>query len=311
MPDWGTATPPQAVQKVPAQSRLIAALVVMLLGIVCLDAMSAIVKALLPRYDALELSAWRNVIGMVPAVAVLWWMGELRDGMAGLRIRQWKLAYGRGLMVALAQLCYYAALGFEEFALVSALGYTMNLFLVALSIPILGEKVGPWRWAAVVLGFIGAVWIVKPGTASFTVYSLLPLIAAFFYALSFVTVRLIDTTVSNALLYLYSAIAAALGSIVMVFFGDGFNPIASAADMGMIITMGLLGGVGVLCMLIAVRMAEPSKLAPFNYLGLISAFAMGWLFFGEAPWADLFPGVLLIVGGGLLILWREQVRGRG
>lgn len=282
----------------------------MLFGVLCLDAMSAFVKALLPRYDALELSAWRNVIGMVPALIALWWMGELRDGLAGLKIRQWKLAYGRGLMVAVAQLCYYAALGFEEFALVSALGYTMNLFMVGLSVVVLGERVGRWRWIAVVLGFAGAVWIVKPGTEGFTVFALLPLIAAFLYAMTVVTVRLIDTSVSNALLYLYSAIAAAIASIVMVFFGDGFHPIASVMDMVMITTMGLLGGVGVLCMLISVRMAEPSKLAPFNYLGLVSAFAMGWIVFGEAPWGDLFPGVLLIVGGGMLILWRERVNRR-
>ncbi|MEM7439942.1 MAG: DMT family transporter [Pseudomonadota bacterium] len=292
-------------------SKLIPALGVLFLGIFLLDGMSAFVKALLPRYDALELSAWRNVIGMLPAIVLLWWMGELKNGVRGLRIRQWRLAYGRGLMVALAQLCYYAALGFEPFALVTALGYTMNLFMVGMSILVLSERVGPWRWAAVVLGFIGAIMIVNPTSANFTIYSVLPICAAFLYALSVVTVRLIDTSVSNALMYMYSALAAALASLVLVAFSDGFSPIVSVVDGLMILTMGILGGCGVLCMLIAVRMAEPSKLAPFNYLGLISAFAMGWLFFGEAPFGDLFPGVILLVGGGLLILWRERVnRGR-
>lgn len=273
--------------------------------------MSAFVKALLPRYSALELSAWRNVIGMLPAILLLWWMDQLKDGLGGLRIRQWKLAFGRGLMVALAQLCYYAALGFEPFALVTALGYTMNLFMVGLSIFVLGERVGIWRWAAVVLGFFGAVLIVNPTSANFTVFSVLPICAAFLYAMSVVTVRLIDTSVSNALMYLYSSVAAAIASLGLVVFDDGFSAIASFQDGLMILTMGVLGGCGVLCMLIAVRMAEPSKLAPFNYLGLISAFGMGWLFFGEAPFDDLFPGVILLVGGGLLILWRERVTRAG
>jgi drug/metabolite transporter (DMT)-like permease len=70
--------------------------------------------------------------------------------------------------------------------------------------------------------------------------------------------------------------------------------------------MGLLGGCGVICMLVSVRLAEPSLLAPFNYFGLISAFMVGWIVFGEAPFERLFPGVLFIVGGGALVLWREN-----
>ena len=186
----------------------------------------------------------------------------------------------------------------------------MNLFLVAFSIPVLGERVGRWRWAAVFLGFIGAVWILRPSSADFSYWSVLPVVSAALYALSMVTVRLFDRSVSNALLYLYSSVAALLTAVVMVVFSSGFSPISSFGDALAISAMGILGGCGVLCMLIAVRMAEPSKLAPFNYLGLISAFGVGWFFFGEAPFGTLFPGVLLLVGGGLLILWREQVNKR-
>lgn len=288
------------------RSNLVRALLVLLLGIVFLDGMSVFIKTLLPRYAALELSAYRNVIGMIPAIVLMIWSGELRTNPRKLIIPQWKLAFGRGLMVTVAQLFWYIALGKTEFALVAALGYTMSLFVVILSVPLLGERVGIWRCIAVVMGFVGAIWIVRPTADSFNLVALLPLGAALFYALSMVTVRLVDRSVSNALLYLYSAISAAVVNVIVVLATTGFEGIENLHDGIQITIMSLLGGCGVICMLISVRMAEPSLLAPFNYFGLISAFTMGWLVFGEAPFDKIFPGVLFIIGGGLLVLWREN-----
>lgn len=311
MPDWGPSTAPQVAPPPPRTSRdLVPALAVLLLGIVLLDGMAACVRLLSDRYHPLELSAWRNLVGMIPPLVVLWWMGDLPRRLAAWVTPRWRLALGRGLMVSFAQLSYYIALTLQPFALVAALGYTMNLFLVALSIPILGERVGAWRWTAVFVGFAGAVWILRPSGADFSLAAALPLVAAALYAASMVTVRLFHDSVPNAMLYLYSSAAALVSSVLLVLATTGFGPVQSFADAAAILAMGLLGGCGVLCMLIAVRMAEPSKLAPFNYLGLLSAFGMGWLFFGEAPFDALFPGVLLLVGGGLIILWRERVNAR-
>ena len=279
---------------------------ILLLGVIFLDCMSVIIKSLLPRYEVLELSAYRNVIGMIPALILMWWTGEFKLGHKNLWIRQWKFALSRGLMVTIAQICWYASLGTSAFALVAALGYTMSLFVVLFSIPLLGERVGLWRSIAVLLGFGGAMLIVQPTANSFTLWAMLPLCAAAFYALSIVTVRMIDRNVSNSLLYMYSAVAAAVGNVIVVFVSTGFAGIETMQDAGLITIMGLMGGCGVICMLISVRMAEPSLLAPFNYFGLISAFTMGWIVFGEAPINRLFPGVLLIIGGGALVLWRES-----
>jgi drug/metabolite transporter (DMT)-like permease len=290
------------------RSNLVRAALVLLFGIMLLDGMSAFIRVLLPRYSVLELSAYRNVIGMVPAIVMMMWSGELRVHPRNLMIPQWKLALSRGLMVTVAQMCWYAALGTTDFAMVAALGYTMSLFVVVFSIPLLGEKVGLWRSIAVVLGFAGAMFIVRPGAETFTLVSLLPLGAAAFYALSIVTVRLIDRSVSNALMYLYSAVAAAVANVVVVLATTGFAGIENSHDAIQITIMALLGGCGVICMLISVRMAEPSLLAPFNYFGLISAFLVGWIVFGEAPFGRLFPGVFFIVLGGMLVVWRENQR---
>ena len=77
-----------------------------------------------------------------------------------------------------------------------------------------------------------------------------------------------------------------------------------------IVLMGVLGGTAVLLLVISYRMTEQSNLAPFSYFGIPLSFVLGWLFFNEAPWSTLFPGGILIVAGGLLIVWRERSQGK-
>jgi drug/metabolite transporter (DMT)-like permease len=86
----------------------------------------------------------------------------------------------------------------------------------------------------------------------------------------------------------------------------GFSPVQSGADLAWIAAMGGFGGTAVLLLVISFRMTEQSNLAPFSYFGIPMAFLLGWVFFGEAPINDLFPGAILIAAGGLLVVWRER-----
>jgi drug/metabolite transporter (DMT)-like permease len=193
-----------------------------------------------------------------------------------------------------------------EFATTSTIVFAMALFITAFSVPLLGEKVGGFRWAAVVIGFVGVVMVMGPGSDGFSLVALLPLGAAILYALTSVTARLFDDEVPTPLMNIYANVAAAAGAIALTLATGGFTPVASAIDLVWIFIMGALGGSGVLCLIVSFRMTEPSNLAPFNYFGIPIAFILGWLFFGEAPVGQLFPGVLLIVAGGMLIVWRER-----
>lgn len=305
-----TVVPPAGAKGATGGGSPLRAVLLLFAAILCFDLMSVLVRILLAGYSAPELSAYRNVLGVIPSLLLLIWTGELRLRGSNLRITRWKLALFRGVMVALAQLFFYAAIGYLELATVSALGQTNALFVVLLSVLILGERVGPWRVAALLIGFAGAVWIVRPGSDAFSLAALLPVGAALCYAVSMITLRMFGPGVSNGLLYLYSSAAAALGAIVIAGFTTEFTPIASLRDAALIFAMAMAGGVGVLLLMLAYRMGAPSMLATFGYFGILSAFALGWLFFGEAPLETLFPGVFLIVGAGVLIIWREN-RGRG
>jgi drug/metabolite transporter (DMT)-like permease len=282
------------------------AILINLAGILLLDLMGLIIKHLSGTYGAAELSAYRNLFGMVPSLTFLWLSARWQAGGRRLRIRQWPLAWLRGGFVTLAQFLFYLSLARLEFATASTIAFSMALFITAFSVPLLREQVGAFRWSAVVVGFVGVVMVMGPGSGGVSLDALLPLGAAILYALTSVTARLIDDDVPTPLMNLYSNVAAAIGAIVLTLATGGFTPVASATDLLWIFTMGALGGSGVLCLIVSFRMTEPSNLAPFNYFGIPFAFILGWLFFGEAPVGQLFPGVLLIVAGGLLIVWREK-----
>ncbi|MFQ5565568.1 MAG: DMT family transporter [Paracoccaceae bacterium] len=290
----------------PGGSFIGRAILVNLAGIFLLDVMGLIIKHLSGGYGAIELSAYRNLFGMVPSLAILWLSADWRTGDRRMVIRQWPLALLRGGFVAVAQFLFYLSLARLAFATASTIIFALALFVTAFSVPLLGARVGAVRWLAVVIGFAGVVMVIGPGSAAFSPDALLPLGAAALYALASVTVRLIDDDVPSPLINLYATFAAAIIAIALTLGTGGFSPIDSAGDLMWIFAMGALGGSGVLCLVISFRMTEPSNLAPFHYFGIPFAFVLGWVFFGEAPFGRLFPGVLLIAGGGLMIVWRER-----
>ena len=289
-----------------SNTQVLRAIFILILAVLSFDVMAICVRLLQPAYSAAELSAYRNVLGVIPSLIVMSYMGQLQFKRSALRLPQWRLALLRGCFIAVAQLSFYGALGLMELATVSALAQTNGLFVVLLSIAVLGEKVGKWRWGALMLGFAGAMLILKPGSDAFSVQALLPIVAALFYGLSMVTIQLFDKESPNALIYLYASTASALASILFVFFFEGFSPLPDLRDAAVIFVMSMAGGCGVLLMMLAYRSAPPSALAPFQYFSILSAFFFGWAIFGELPIQDLFPGTLFIIGAGAIIIWREN-----
>ncbi len=277
-----------------------------LTAIFLFDVMGAIIKFLGQTYSPQQLSVFRNLFGLLPAVLILLWSKNWIEAGRPLVIRQWKLGFLRGGLVALAQLCFYLALSRLEFATATSIAFSGPLFITALSIPLLGHRVGLWRWVAVLIGFTGVMLVMRPGSDSFTWYAVLPLCAAFNYAAISVSARLFDDSVPTALINIYSNVGALIGSLILVTTTGGFVAIGSLQDWLWLIAMGCTGGIAVFCLVSAYRLADPSSLSPFEYFGIPFSFFLGYFIFAEAPLERLIPGVFLIVGGGLLIVWREH-----
>ncbi|MEO0389161.1 MAG: EamA family transporter, partial [Pseudomonadota bacterium] len=135
-----------------SQDQVWRAIGISLIALLCFDIMGLVIKHLSPRYAASELSAYRNLLGLIPSALVLALSRDWHAGGRKLLIRQWPLALLRGAMVTLAQLSFYLALGKIAFATATTISYSNALFITAISVPLLGEKVGWIRWSAVLIG---------------------------------------------------------------------------------------------------------------------------------------------------------------
>ena len=280
---------------------------IMLLAIMFYDVMGAIIKHLSQLYPTPQLSMFRNLFGLIPTLIILFWSKNWIQAGKPIVIRQWKFALARGGVGALAQISFYLALFHLELATATAILFAGPLFVTALSVPLLGNRVGIWRWVAVLIGFIGVLLVMRPTGQSFTWYAVLPLCAAFGFASVSVTARFFDSTIPTALINLYYTTGSLVGSTALVIFTGGFVQIGALEDWIWLAAMGMAGGIAAYCLISAYRLAEPSSLSPFEYFGIPFSFFLGWVFFSETPFDRLIPGVFLIVGGGLVIMWREHV----
>ena len=277
-----------------------------LLAIFLFDVQGAIIKHMGDRYPVQQLATFRNIFGLIPSFLVLFISQEWHDNGRKLAITQWRLGLLRGIYIAGAQFCFYLSLIKMEFATATTLLFIGPGFITILSVPLLKHTVGIWRWSAVVTGFLGVLLIMRPGTDVFTPYAILPICAAFGYSLTIVTVRLIDDVVPTATINLYASVGALIGSSMVLFATTGYIPIEPPTDWIWLVAMGTVGGFAVLSMIHSYRLTRPSNLSPFEYFGIPFSFILGWLFFSEAPFEKLFPGVILVVAGGLIIAWRER-----
>jgi drug/metabolite transporter (DMT)-like permease len=168
-----------------------------------------------------------------------------------------------------------------------------------------------WQWIAVIIGFVGIVMIVQPGSNIFTPWILLPLAAALGYGLAIIMVRLVDDDIPSATISLYSSMGALVGSTALMAATSGFLAIRTLEDGLWLMAAGIVGGMAVLILIMAYRLTMPSNVSPFEYFGIPFSFTIGWFVFGEAPFERIFPGALFIVAAGLLIIWRERSRKTG
>jgi drug/metabolite transporter (DMT)-like permease len=240
-------------------NRTTLAILYSLFALILFDAMGLIIKHLSSTYGAAELSAYRNLCGLIPAGIALWWSADWHARGRHMRVKQWRLSLTRGVILTFAQYFYYLSLGVLSFATASTITYANALFMVALAVPLLGEKVGLARWVAVLIGFIGVIMIVGPGRDTFTPAALLPLAAAACYALTGITARMMDSDVPTALINTYSSSVAMIGSLVLVVFTTGFTPLHKSTDLLWILGMGGFGGTAVLLLITAYRMTEQSN----------------------------------------------------
>ena len=184
-----------------------------------------------------------------------------------------------------------------------AIAHAAPIIAALLAIPILGEKIGIHRSIAILIGFLGVLIIVKPGTDVFNLYSLFPLLSALFMASVYLTTRSLMNTESSASIVFYYSIALLLTSLI--FFPKNFI-IPDTFNLICAMSLGVMGSIGHFFMSKAAKYADVAVTSPFEYTSFIFLGIMGYLFYSEVPSMTIIIGGILIVIASIYIAYREN-----
>lgn len=177
------------------------------------------------------------------------------------------------------------------------------LLVAALSGPVLGEHVGWRRWTAIGVGFVGVIIILQPSGGVFSPYAIIPLVAAFMFALYGLLTRYVGRQDSAATSFFWTGVT---GAVIATAIGMWFWEPMTGPDWGWMSILCLTGALGHYLLIRAYEVAEASAVQPFAYLQLAFASVLGVAVFGETVRTNVAIGTALIVAAGLFTLWRAR-----
>lgn len=270
----------------------------MLLAVGLFAIMDSMIKWVGSTYPTMQVVFFRNLFAFIP-LAVLIFRGGLGPS---LRITSWSGHLMRSITGLVAAFCFFYGFAHLPLADVIALSFAVPIVVTALSVPLLGEKVGVRRWSAVVVGFVGVLVIVDPGGGIPDTAMLVPLFGVVFYALAVIYVRKLSRSDSSASIVFYYTLFCVLVSGSLLPF-NWVTP--SVSDLVVLVLIGVVGGVAQIIFTMAFREADVAVLAPFEYSAMIWAVVIGYVVWSEVPGLNIWIGVAIVMASGLYILFRE------
>jgi len=227
--------------------------------------------------------------------------------IAGFRSRRPVLHVARAALLVAEIACFILAFRYLPLAETHSIAAVYPLMITALSALVLGEFVGPRRWAAVAVGFVGVLVILRPGLGVFDPAALIPLLGAALFAVYQIVTKVIAREDGMVTIMLYTGwVGLGLTSLVGPFHWTA----PDATGWVMLLFAGFMGVVGHILLIRALEATPASVLQPFNYTLLVWATAVGFLVFGDLPDGVTVAGAAIVVGSGLYTWWRERVRAR-
>jgi len=276
------------------------------------------IKFLSGDYPLHEIVLFRSFIGLL---TILIFFLPFLGGFSVFRTRRLGMHLLRGLCVVMANLFFFLGLAVLPLAEAVAIFFISPLLITVLSIIFLNERVGPRRWLAIFAGLVGVMMIVRPGTETFQVASLLPMLAALCYALLHILTRHIGATESSVTMTLYIQITFLLVSLTMgIFLGGGqldgdLHPSLSfllrewrmplAWEYWLFLAIGVTNALAGFLISFAYRHGEATFVAPFEYVSMPISILWGVVVFNESPDLLGFSGIALIMASGLFMVYRD------
>lgn len=300
------------------------------LGILCVmgavlifSTQDMVIKWMSGGYPLHEIVFLRAFVAMIVTLAIF---VPLEGGYRNLLSKRWPLHLVRGFSIVMGNMLFFTGLASLPLAEGVAIFFVAPLFITLLSVPILGEKIGIHRMMAVLVGFAGVVIMVRPGGASFQAAALLPLGAALAYAsLQMMTRKLGMAEKASTMAFYIQVMFLSSSAVMWLAVGDGRfagsdNPSVefllrawtwpTFEDGSIMVGIGCVNALGGYLISQAYRVAEAGLVAPFEYVAVPLSIFWSILIWGDWPDGLAWLGILLIVGGGIYVAYREALRGR-
>jgi drug/metabolite transporter (DMT)-like permease len=267
------------------------------------DTMTKFVSA---SMNMAEVVLIRGLFATELVALVAWWQGALANPRHALH----PTVALRAGAEALATVCFLLALAHLQLAEISAVLQALPLAVTMGAALVFGEEVRWRRWLAIAVGFAGVLIIVRPRAEGFNAYALVaPASVACCAVRDLATKRLPEHIPSLLVSTVTAAIVTVCGALLVVPFG-GWRPVSGESLM-LLAAAAVLLLVGYQFIIVAMRIAQISFIAPFRYTSLLWSITLGFLVFGDVPDGLMLLGAAIVVGTGLYALYRERVVGRG
>ncbi|MEM8742868.1 MAG: DMT family transporter [Pseudomonadota bacterium] len=302
--------------------RPLVAVFCILVGVFCISLNDMLIKHLSTDLPLHQIVFVRSAIGIAFSLVIL----QFEGGLRALRTGRSGLLALRGLLLVAANLTYFAALAALPLADATALFFAAPLFITLLAVPFLGERVGPRRLIAVLVGLVGVIAMLRPGAAAQAapdrLILLLPVVAALAYAGVQILTRFLAAAAPASVLAIHIQLSfLAMGALFWAVAGDGRfaqdidNPSLQfllrawvwpePAATALLALIGGLSAIVAYTLSQAYRLGDAALVAPFEYIALPLAILWGWLIFADLPGVWVWLGAALIAGSGAFVFWRE------
>ncbi len=229
-----------------------------------------------------------------------------RYGPVLLRSGNLRLELVRGLVLVGSTAANFVAIGHLPLTVTGSILFSVPIIVCALSVPLLKEHVGWRRWGAILVGFVGVLVIIRPGSDSFSFYVLFSLVAVSCYAIYNISNRMLAGVDAASTQQFYSGLLATVCVAPFAFAGGDWTWPRELSTGVAFAAIGVLGAIGHQLFSTAHRFAPASTLAPFIYAQMVYLTLSSWIVFGEPPDAWILLGAPLVVGSGLYIWLRER-----
>jgi drug/metabolite transporter (DMT)-like permease len=279
------------------------AAIFMMLAMTAFTLNDAITKWLATEMGVGQTMLLRGVLACILLATLAHWQGDLQNWRTILH----PTVTVRSLLEVLGTVTFLFALPKLPLSNVSAIYQSLPLVVTLGAAVFLSEPVGWRRWLAIIVGFGGVMLIVRPGMEGFTIYSVIVVVSVFFSAARDLVTRKMPSNVPTFLIALLASIGVTVTGAALVPFQGGLVPVTNSEIIG-IVGAAIFLLVAYSTLIIAMRSGEVAFVAPFRYIALVVALAVGFFAFKEHPDNLMLIGAAIVIASGIYTFHRERIR---